>query len=84
MKRQEAYAAWKTQRKQAEATGDFTGAVMSKIHEYNRSRRSFRSDIEGLIDSILLHPLAKVGLVAAGAIAGVVRVIFMLYAFLGA
>lgn len=82
MKSKDIYNAWKDQRNQIEVGKNFTEEVMNQVYQYeqNKSRPSF--DVMRLVDLISAHPLAKVGLVAVGIAAGVVRVGLILYVYL--
>ena len=82
MKRNEIYQAWKKQRTQVEISKSFGDDIMNRIRQYKRERRKPLVDVYGLIELISAHPLAKAGAVTAGAVIGLVRITFVVYAFL--
>ena len=72
------YRAWKDQKKQIEVSPHFAKKLMNRVRQYERAKRQPLFDVQQLLEFISVHPLAKAGLIAAGAIAGVVRLIFMI------
>lgn len=82
MKSEEVYNSWKEEKSQVDIRENFTDEVMNQIYQYERDKRKPLFDAQRLVELISAHPLAKVGLVAAGAVAGVVRVVVILYAYL--
>jgi hypothetical protein len=82
MKNKDIYEIWKTGKKKVDITSDFSVRVMNKIYKYEkRENRDFFA-IYRLIDVVFASPLAKAGLIAAGVSAGVLRIVFLLYALL--
>ncbi len=82
MKRQEIYNAWKGKKRQIDVKESFADEVMHQIHRYERAKAKPEFDVQRLIDFISSCSFAKAGLVVAGAVAGLVRIIFVVYAFL--
>jgi hypothetical protein len=56
---------------------------MDQVYHWEQSRKKPRVRIERLIELISFHPLAKVGLVAIGAVMGIVRLIIMIQTIFG-
>lgn len=83
MKTEEIYNTWKEQKSQIEVGKGFSGKVMSQIYQYEHGKRMPLIDMDRVAELISAHPLAKAGLVAAGAVAGFVRVAFVVCVFLG-
>ena len=83
MKSQNIYNAWKEQKDQFEASPDFPDKVMNQIHNHEQTKRKPLLDLQRLIEAVSIRPLAKTAMIIAGAIAGIVRTGFMLYALLG-
>lgn len=83
MKESKAYESWRQDRRQIEVSQNFTGQVMNKVYQLEQNRQSSPLNIEGLIELISFHPLAKVGLVAIGAVMGIVRLIIMIQTIFG-
>ncbi len=69
---------WKDQRGQIEVREDFAQDVMSQIYQYEQRKRRPLFDMEWLVEFISAHPLAKTGLVIAGGVTGIGRIIFMI------
>jgi len=82
MKKHEVYESWKKDKRQIEVSQNFTNQVMNKVYQCEQSRKKPLLTIERLIELISFHPLVKIGLVFAGAVVGIVRVIIMILAVL--
>ena len=82
MKDNEAYESWRQEKHQIDVSQNFTEQVMNKLYQLEQSRKSTLFSMERIIELISFHPIAKTGLVAAGAITGIVRVIIMIQAIL--
>jgi len=82
MKSEEVYDTWKEEKSQIDIRQDFADEVMNQVYQYARKKTKRLLDVQWLIDLISAHPLAKAGLIAAGAIAGFVRVAFVVCMFL--
>ena len=82
MKNREVYESWKQEKRQIDISGSFTGEVMDQINAWEQSRKNTQLKTERLIELISFHLLAKTGLVAAGAIAGILRLIIMIHTIL--
>ena len=78
MKDREIYESWKQEKHQIEVSQNFTDQVMNQVYKLEQSRKSPLLKTERLIELISFHPLAKTGLVAAGAVTGIVRLIIMI------
>ncbi|MHC4461577.1 MAG: hypothetical protein ACYS30_09090 [Planctomycetota bacterium] len=83
MKSEEVYNAWKERKSQIEISENFTDEVMNQVYQHAQKKRKSMFDMRQLVELISAHPLAKAGLVAAGAVAGFVRVAFVVCMFLG-
>ena len=82
MKSEKAYNSWKDQKNQIEVGQNFTEEVMSKIYQYEQKKGKPSFDIYQLIEFISAQPLMKAGLVTAGALIGLVRLVFMIIVIL--
>jgi len=82
MKSEETYNAWKEHKHQADLREDFADEVMNRIYQYERDKRRPLFEAQRLIDLISTHRFAKAAAVTAGAAVGLVRVSFVVYAFL--
>jgi len=64
------------------ARENFKGEVMNQIYRYERDKRKPLFDVQRLVELISEHRFAKAAVVTAGAVAGFVRIIFVVYTFL--
>ena len=78
MKRQEVYNAWKKQKSQIDIRGNFANEVMSQVYQYEQKKRKPLFNLHWLVELVSAHPVAQAGLVAAGAITGLVRLVFII------
>jgi hypothetical protein len=78
MKSEEIYNAWKNGKSQIEIGKGFSDRVLKQIHQYEQGKRARIFDMQQFLEFISLHPLAKAALIATGAVAGVVRLVFMI------
>ena len=83
MKEHELYKSWKEEKHRIDPSQNFTDNVMDQVYQWEQSRKSPRIIIERLVELISFHPLAKIGLVAIGAVVGAVRLIIMIQTILG-
>lgn len=82
MKDNEVYESWKQEKRQIEANQNFTDWVMKQVYQWEQSKKKSPFTTEKLIELISLNPLAKTGLVVAGAATGIVRIVIMIQAIL--
>jgi len=82
MKSEEIYETWKKRKSRIEIGKGFSDRVMNQIHQYEREKRASLYDVHHLIEFISSHPLAKAGVVVAGALIGFVRVAFTVHILL--
>jgi hypothetical protein len=82
MKENEVYEFWRQEKRQIEVSQNFTDQVMNKVYQREQSRKKQLFTIERLIELISFHPLAKTGLIAVGAVVGIIRVIIMILSVL--
>lgn len=83
MKSEKIINSWKDQRNQIEVGENFTDKVMNQVYQYEQKKKKPLLDMQRFVDVIYAHPLAKVGMVAAGVVAGFIRMAFTVYMFLG-
>ncbi len=76
MKSDQIHGQWKKQKRQIEIRRGFSSKAMKRICEYEQNKLSF--GLVKVIEFIYTQPLVKVGLVASGAIAGFVRLVFVI------
>ena len=82
MKSEEIYKAWKERKSQINIQENFADALMNRIYRYEQKKRKPLFDAHRVIELISAHRFVKAGLVTAGAAIGLVRVMFVVYAFL--
>ena len=82
MKDHGVYKSWRQAKSQIDVSQHFTGEVMDRINAWEQSRNFRRFNVARFVELISFHPLAKTGLVAAGAITGILRLIIMIHAIL--
>ena len=82
MKSEEIYDAWKEHKSQIDLRENFADEVMNRIYRYESDKRRSLFDVQRLIELISEHQLVKVAVVTAGAAAGLVRIMLVVYAFL--
>ncbi len=78
MKDHEVYESWKQEKRQIDVSQNFTDQAMNEVYQWEQSRKKPLLKMERLIELISFHPLAKTGLVSAGAVSGIVRLIIMI------
>lgn len=78
MKDHKVYESWRQKKSQIDVSQNFTDRVMNQVYRLEQSRNIPQLKMERLIELISFHPLAKTGLVAAGAVTGIVRLIIMI------
>ena len=78
MKENKVYESWKQEKRQIDVSQNFTDRVMNQVYQLEQSRNTPQLKMERLIELISFYPLAKTGLVAAGAVTGFVRLIIMI------
>ena len=82
MKDHEVYESWRQEKRQIDVSHNFLDRVMNRVYQWEQSRKKTLFTTERLIELISFHPLAKLGLVSAGAVTGIVRLIIMINAIL--
>ncbi len=82
MKREEIYNQWCDKAKHVKVSPNFSKEVMSKVHHYQQNKNKALFDWNSLLDRITAHKAAKATLIAIGAAAGLLRVLFAAYALL--
>lgn len=82
MKSEEIYNAWKERKSQIDIRENFADELMSRIYRYESEKRKPLFDWYRLIELISAYRFAKAAVVTAGAAAGLVRIMFVFYAFL--
>lgn len=82
MKSEEIYKAWKERKSQIDIQGSFADELMNRIYRYEQKKRKALFDGHRLMELISAHRFLKAGVVTAGAVTGLVRIMFVVYAFL--
>ncbi|MBC8481263.1 MAG: hypothetical protein H8D47_01180 [Planctomycetes bacterium] len=82
MKSEKVYEDWKKQRSQIDVDPKFAEKVMKKVCQYEQKKKPLL-DVQRFVEAIYTHTLAKAGMVAAGVVAGFIRMAFTVYMFLG-
>ena len=82
MKSEEIYNAWKERKSQIDIRENFSDGLMNRIYRYEQKKRKPLFDGRRLIELISAHRFVKAGVVTAGAVTGLVRIMFVVYAFL--
>ena len=83
MKSEKFYDDWMKQRNQIEIGENFTQDVMGQIYQYEQRRKRPLFNMEWFFEFVSANSLAKLGLVTAGVIAGLIRMAFTAYVSLG-
>ena len=78
MKDNEVYKSWRQDKRQIDVSQNFTDKVMNEVYKWEQSKEIPLFRMDRLIELVSIHPLAKTGLVAAGAVTGIVRLIIMI------
>ena len=78
MKDKEVYESWRQEKRKIDVSQNFADRVMNQVYQWEQSKEIQLLKIERLIELISFHPMAKMGLVAAGAVTGIVRLIIMI------
>jgi len=78
MKNHEVYDSWKQEKRQIDVSQNFTDQMMNEVYQWEQSRKKTLFTMDRLIELISFHPLAKIGLISAGAVTGIVRLIIMI------
>ena len=82
MKSEEIYNAWKERKSQIDIRENFADELMNRVYRYEQTKRQPLFDWYRLIELISAHRFVKAAVVTAGAAAGLVRIMFVVYAFL--
>jgi len=83
MKPEDVYNSWKETRDQINIKENFANDVMDRIGLYEQKKSKIRFDYRRFVNLISASLSAQAALVAAGAIVGFTRVIFMFAVILG-
>jgi hypothetical protein len=81
MDKKKLYDGWIEKNMQVEINKSFPDKVMSRIYQYEQRPKWF--DVQRLIEIISAHTIIRNSMVAAGAIAGFIRIVYMLMTILG-
>jgi hypothetical protein len=82
MKDKERYNTWVESKRKIDIRENFADEVMNQIYQYERDKRKPLFDAQRLIELISAHRFVKAGLVTAGAVTGLARIMFVIYTFL--
>lgn len=82
MRSDEVYNTWKDRKHQIDVGDSFADEVMNQVRRYDQGKNGRLAGLRLLVDLISGHPLAQAGIVVAGAVAGLIRVAFVVCAFL--
>ncbi len=82
MKSEEIYDTWKERKSQIDLRENFADEVMNQIYQYERDKGRPLFDVQRLIELISAHRFVKAGVVTAGVVAGLARIMFVVYNFL--
>ena len=82
MKSEEIYDAWKERKSQIDLRENFADEVMNQICQYERGKGKPLFDVQRLIELISAHRYVKAGVVTASVVAGLARIMFVVYNFL--
>ena len=72
------YNLWKDKKSCLKVNEDFSDTIMICINQYEQKKRKPFFDMYKIIDLISIQPLTQIALFVAGAIAGFVRLIFVI------
>ncbi|NQT01404.1 MAG: hypothetical protein HQ580_05250 [Planctomycetes bacterium] len=82
MKSEEIYDTWKECKSQIDLRENFADEVMNRIYRYERDKGKPLFDVQRLIELISAHRFVKAGVVTASVVAGLARIMFVVYNFL--
>ena len=82
MKSKELFESWKEEKRKVDVPERFADEAMEQIYKYERERKKPTFPAEWIEEFISAYWLARAGLVVAAAVAGFVRVAFVVCAFL--
>ena len=82
MKSEEIYDTWKERKSQIDLRENLADEVMNQIYQYERDKGRPLFDVQRLIELISAHRFVKAGVVTAGVVAGLARIMFVVYNFL--
>ena len=82
MKSEEIYNTWKERKSQIDLRENFADEVMNQIYQYERDKGRSLFDVQRLIELISAHRFVKAGVVTASVVAGLARIMFVVYNFL--
>ena len=82
MKSEEIYDAWKERKSQIDLQENFADEMMSRIYQYERDKGRPLFDVQRLIELISAHRFVKAGVVTAGVVTGLARIMFVVYPIL--
>ncbi|UCG57001.1 MAG: hypothetical protein JSU70_19315 [Phycisphaerales bacterium] len=82
MKSEQIYSVWKDRKREIETSADFTDRVMNQVRQIEDGRWRHLPDMNGLIELVSAHVLLKAGMVTAGAVIGVIRVVLVVHVLL--
>ena len=82
MKSEKIYNAWKERKSQIDIRENFADELMNRIYQYESEKRKPLFDGHRLIELISAHRFVKAAVVTTGAVTGLVRIMFVVYAFL--
>jgi len=82
MKGEQVYNTWKNGKRQIDVSEGFADELMNRVHQYEQRKNRAFVGLLRLLGLISEHPLAQAGLLIAGAIAGLIRVAFVVCMFL--
>ena len=82
MKAEEILKLWIDRKLQINPEGDFSSKVMSRIYRYEEQRKKPLFDISWLMEIAASNPFAKAAMIMTAAMAGVLKVVFLLFTIL--
>jgi hypothetical protein len=83
MNSEEIYDTWREHRNRIEVGQGFSDKLMRRLHRYEQERRRWPLNVQQLVDLVSARPLAKVVLLGAGAVMGLIRIACILNGLFG-
>ncbi|MHC4616767.1 MAG: hypothetical protein ACYTEQ_03325 [Planctomycetota bacterium] len=83
MKSEKTYDVWIEHRNRIEVGRGFSDKLMRRIYRYEREKRRRPLNVQQLVELVSARPLAKVALLGAGAVIGLIRIACILSGLFG-
>lgn len=83
MNKEKHFEQWKESKRNIEVTWSFKQNVINEVHRFQHGKKQSWGYLGKIVNLLYENRLAKSGLIAVSAAAGVIRMAFIVYIFLG-